>query len=40
VQGRLQVPDLAPIRIFYGGVELVGDVVIRTVNPEVKKAGP
>ena len=31
-------PDLAPIRIFYHGVELMGEVAIRIVDPEFTKA--
>ncbi len=30
-------PDLAPIRIFYHGVELKGEVAIRIVDPELAK---
>jgi HNH endonuclease len=29
-----------PIRIFYDGVELTGDVTIRIVDPKLRKAGP
>jgi hypothetical protein len=31
-------PDLAPIRIFYHGVELKGEVAIRIVDPELATA--
>ncbi len=31
-------PDLAPIRIFYHGVELKGEVAITIVEPELAKA--
>src|SRR5689334_14600143 len=32
-------PDLAPIRIFYHGVELKGEVAIRIVDPEFATGG-
>ncbi len=33
-------PDARPIRIFYDGIELTGDVTIRIVDPKLRKAGP
>jgi hypothetical protein len=33
-------PGARPIRIFYDGVELTGDVAIRIVDPKLRKAGP